>query len=247
VSRARGLPLGASLALAFALAITVPGVVAGATWLAVGARQQAGVDSRVRKATALLTDAGSRMGDPEVRSRVLRRLAALDVEADLVNAERKLGNGVALKPTQAPDGARKAGDPLITKQLEATLSVPEGKREVEDRFQRHTVVAGGVAGTLFVAGPSTAVRVAATCAAGLLTLAFALVAGVVLLRRWVVRPLAQLAADAARIAGGDLDVAPISSRAREVAEVGGALRGMAEGLRGPWRSATPPSSSAGSS
>ena len=87
-------------------------------------------------------------------------------------------------------------------------------------------------GTLFVERPSRAVRLAAASAAGLLALALAVIAGVVLLRRWVVAPLARLAADAERIAGGELDVAPVNSRTREVAEVGAALRGMADGLRG---------------
>ncbi len=227
MSRRRGLPLGAALALAFALAITVPGLVAGATWLAVGARQQAGVDASVRKATALLAGAGTSMDDPAVRSRVLRRLATLGVEADVLDVGPKLAAGVA----PAPDGTATSDGPLMTKGLDAMLSVPDGKKEVAARFRQHTVEVGPVAATLFVAAPSAAVRLAATCAAGLLTLALALIAGVVLLRRWVVRPLAQLAVDAQRIAGGDLDVAPVDSRAREVAEVGAALRGMADGLR----------------
>jgi signal transduction histidine kinase len=227
VSRRRGLPIGASLALAFALAIALPGLVAGATWLAVGARQQAGVDASVRKATALLAGAGASMDDPAVRSRVLRRLAELGVEADVLDVGPKPVAGVVA----APEGVGRSEGPLMTKGLDAMLSVPAGKKEIAARFQQHTVDVGPVAATLFVAAPSAAVRLAATCAAGLLTLALALVAGVVLLRRWVVRPLAQLAADAQRIAGGDLDVAPVDSRAREVAEVGTALRGMADGLR----------------
>jgi signal transduction histidine kinase len=84
---------------------------------------------------------------------------------------------------------------------------------------------------LFVERGSAATRVAATALVGLLALALALVAGVALLRRWVVAPLARLAGDAQRIAGGELDVAPVSSRTREVAEVGAALHGMADGLR----------------
>ena len=58
----------------------------------------------------------------------------------------------------------------------------------------------------------------------------ALVVIVVLLRRWVLQPLARLAADAERIAGGELDVEPLPTRAREVAQVGDALHGMARGL-----------------
>jgi signal transduction histidine kinase len=112
------------------------------------------------------------------------------------------------------------------------LARPDGKRELTTRWEAHALESGPIGGTLFVEHPSGAVRLAATCAVGLLALALALIAGIVLLRRWVVAPLARLADDAARIAGGELDVAPISSRTREVAEVGAALRGMADGLRG---------------
>ena len=45
----------------------------------------------------------------------------------------------------------------------------------------------------------------------------------------MLQPLARLAADAERIAGGELDVEPLPTRAREVAQVGDALHGMAAG------------------
>jgi signal transduction histidine kinase len=232
MSRARSLPLGASLAVAFALAVALPAVSAGATWWAVGARQQASMDARARQATSLVAQAEGALDDPEARQRLMRRLAALGVEADLAGAGVKAEPGIAVESGKAPGTPIKTASPLVTKQLEATLSEPRSKSEITRRYRQYALSAGSAAGTLFVAAPSTAVRVAATCAAGLLALVLALVAGVVLLRRWVVRPLAQLAADAGRIAGGDLDVAPVRSRAREVAEVGAALRGMADGLRG---------------
>jgi signal transduction histidine kinase len=128
-------------------------------------------------------------------------------------------------------GVGKIGDGFVTKGLAATLSGPDGKRELTTRYESHELASGPIVGTVFVERPSRAVRAAAACAAGLLALALALIAGFVLLRRWVVAPLARLAADAERIAGGELDVAPISSRTREVAAVGAALRGMAGGLR----------------
>jgi signal transduction histidine kinase len=46
----------------------------------------------------------------------------------------------------------------------------------------------------------------------------------------VLTPLATLAADADRIAGGELAVAPVKTRAREVAQVSAALQGMAGAL-----------------
>jgi signal transduction histidine kinase len=132
----------------------------------------------------------------------------------------------------AGDGAGKLAGAFVTQALAATLQRPEGKRELTTRWETHALESGPIVGTLFVERPSRAVRFAAASGAGLLALALAVIAGVVLLRRWVVAPLARLAADAERIAGGELDVGPISSRTREVAEVGAALRGMADGLRG---------------
>ena len=51
-----------------------------------------------------------------------------------------------------------------------------------------------------------------------------LVFAVGLLQRWVLRPLARLAAGAERIAGGELAIAPVATRAREVAQVGDAMQ-----------------------
>ena len=85
---------------------------------------------------------------------------------------------------------------------------------------------------------SAATRWAITLGAGLAALGAALVVIVVLLRRWVLQPLARLAADAERIAGGELDVEPLPTRAREVAQVGDALHGMARGLGDALRTST---------
>ena len=60
-----------------------------------------------------------------------------------------------------------------------------------------------------------------------LALIAVLIVAIGLLSRWVVRPLATLARDADRIAGGELDVEPVRTRAREVAQVGDAMSGMA--------------------
>ena len=121
---------------------------------------------------------------------------------------------------------------FVTATLATTLRRPDGKRELAARCAGARPSSGPVVGTLFVERPAARCASRRRAAAGLLALALALVAGVVLLRRWVVAPLARLAADAERIAGGELDVAPVNSRTREVAEVGAALRGMADGLRG---------------
>jgi signal transduction histidine kinase len=178
-----------------------------------------------------------------------RRLAALRVEAEVqaVGPGFEVDGGVAAAkrakeltaagvatatPALAAVGMTKAPTPFVTNGLVATMQEPDGKRTLTARYQERRLTGGPVDGTLFVERPSAAARVAATALVGLVALALALVAGVVLLRRWVVAPLARLAADAQRIAGGELDVTPVNSRTREVAEVGAALRGMADGLRG---------------
>jgi signal transduction histidine kinase len=235
----RSLPLGGWLALGFALAVAAPALSAGATWWAVGARQQADVVARLRQAVALISRAGESTGDAGIQPALLRGLAGLHVEAELQLSSRRplartdpaAGPGIKAAAEAEARAAKMAGV-VVTKALMATMQAPDGKLQVSARYATHPLESGPFVGTLFVERPSGAVRFAAACAAGLLALTLALVAGVVLVRRWVVRPLARLAADAERIAGGELDVTPISSPAREVAEVGAALRGMADGMRG---------------
>jgi signal transduction histidine kinase len=235
----RRLPLGVWLALGFALAVAAPTLSAGAAWWAVGARQQADVDARVRQATALIEQTGTGLADTGAWKAVAGTLADLRVEADLqLSPPKEIAAGKPGISELAPAGAvtkravvdaRDGG--FVTDAVAATLERPEGKREITTRWETHNLDGGPVGGTLFVERPSRAVRLAAASGAGLLALVLAVVAGVILLRRWVVAPLARLAGDAERIAGGELDVAPVSSRTREVAEVGAALRGMADGLR----------------
>jgi signal transduction histidine kinase len=77
---------------------------------------------------------------------------------------------------------------------------------------------------------SPATRWAIALGAGILGLVAALAAILLFLRRSVLSPLAELAGDADRIAGGELDITPPRTRAREVAQVGDAMQGMAEAL-----------------
>jgi signal transduction histidine kinase len=242
--RLRSLPLGVWLALGFALAVAAPTISAATAWWAVGARQRADAEHRLRDASALVERAGANLDDARTRRTLLRALADLGVEADLHTGPGKVfevgkPGELALKPDAAvtkqalvAGGAPQPAHGLVTPALKTTLQQREAKREVTTRWEGHEVETGTIIGTLFVERPSRAVRLAATSGAGLLALALAVLAGVILLRRWVVAPLARLAADAERIAGGELDVAPVNSRTREVAEVGAALRGMAAGLRG---------------
>jgi signal transduction histidine kinase len=239
--RLRSLPLGVWLALGFALAVAAPTLSAGATWWAVGERQQADVDRRLGAASALVERAEGRLEDAGARRTLLRGLADVRVEAELQPSPAKdLGIGkpgveisrdAAITKQAMVVGAGPVGG-FVTPALRTTLDRAEDKRELTTRWTMHSVTSGTIAGTLFVERPSRAVRFAAAFGAGLLVLALVVLAGVILLRRWVVAPLGRLAADAERIAGGELAVGPVNSRTREVAEVGAALRGMADGLRG---------------
>ena len=242
--RLRSLPLGVWLALGFALAVAAPTLSAGVTWWAVGARQQADVEHRLTGAIALVDQADGDLDDAGARRTLLRGLANLQVEADLNSSPPKeVGMASRATPSHRPmlrsssrRGWREARIVPPTgssrRGSRPRWSVPAGSARSRRHYAMHPVESATTMGTLFVERPSRAVRLAATSGAGLLALALAVIAGVILLRRWVVTPLARLAADAERIAGGELDVAPVNSRTREVAEVGAALRGMADGLRG---------------
>jgi signal transduction histidine kinase len=107
---------------------------------------------------------------------------------------------------------------------------PDAKRRLEQDFVTSTVVLPRLTAQLFVRRESGAARAAIALAAAAAGLAAALVLAVMLLNRWVLRPLARLAADADRIAGGELEVEPVRTRAREVAQVGEAMQGMAGAL-----------------
>jgi signal transduction histidine kinase len=224
------------LAVALALVVAVPALAGLGAWAAAG-RWQAGREAhRRQQAVAVLRTAT--LDTPAQRDAVARRLAALGVEAQLaptvadakavvdgadpkLAAERSLKMALANKPVLLT-AAFEQGDP------KAPL---EGYRE-------STVAMAQVGGVLWVPREGAATRWAITLGAGLAALGAALVIVVVLLRRWVLQPLARLAADAERIAGGELDIEPLRTRAREVAQVGDALHGMARGLRDALRSST---------
>jgi signal transduction histidine kinase len=233
--RLRSLPLGVWLALAIALAVTLPALAATATWLGVRANQRADVDRRVSTATRLIAESSG------VTNGLLAGLARLNVEAELeplksVVVDRAAGAKPVLDSDQALyekklRGATEAPSPFMTDGLAATLKNADGKRILQDRYLTFPIDKTSAHATLFVPRPSSSVRTAAASGVALVLLALVLVAGFILLRRWVVRPLGRLSADAEAIAGGGLEFAPVTSRAREIAEVGAALHGMADGLR----------------
>ena len=205
--RLRSLPLGAWLALGFAVAVAAPALSAGATWWAVSARQQADVDGRLREAAALIEQSGKRLADAGPRRAVLSRLAELHVEADLKRiAMPAAGVGTPGVRKRAPErgGAspplpRTVAQPRPAAFVTAGVPAEAGRkamREFTTRYEKLGLRSGPFVGTLFVERPSGAVPLAAASAAGLLAFVLTLIAGVILLRRWVVAPLARLAGDA---------------------------------------------------
>jgi signal transduction histidine kinase len=209
------------LVLALALVVAAPALVGLVAWLGVGEWQRAHERGRIDQAIRALRTATL---DTEAgRTDLTARLAQLDVEAQVMpgvaaTKEEVVRSGLAGKPQPL----------LLTPRL---AGIADGGDKERLASYRTTAVAldGGVA-ELWVRPESAARRWAVALVAGAVALAAALAVVVVLLRRWVIGPLARLAADADRIAGGELAVEPVATRAREVAQVGEAMQGMAGAL-----------------
>jgi signal transduction histidine kinase len=225
----RALSLHVWLAVALALVIAVPALAGLAAWTA-GGRWQAGREAHRRdQAVAVLRTAT--LDTAAQREAVSGRLAALGVEAQLgptVPDAKAAFDGADPKATAVDVSAKMA---LANKPVLLTPGVDQGATKARfESYRQSSVAVGQIAGVLWVPRESTATRLAVALGAGLAALGAALVVILVLLRRWVLQPLARLAADAERIAGGELDVEPLPTRAREVAQVGAALHGMAGAL-----------------
>ncbi|MEN3281291.1 MAG: hypothetical protein V7607_2431 [Solirubrobacteraceae bacterium] len=222
--------LHAWLGVALALAIAVPVLVGAGAWLGAAEWQHHRELGRERRARAFLRTAS--LDTPAERDAIAARLVGLGIEAQLGPPDFGPAGGGATKSelvNKSDIADRKA---MAVKQIVLTPGYQAKDPKQEPRGYRQSDVSlPNVSGTLFVRPESAATRWAIALGAGLAALAAALVVIVALLRRWVLHPLAGLAADAERIAGGELDVDPLPTRAREVAQVGEALRGMAGGLR----------------
>jgi signal transduction histidine kinase len=201
------------LALGLVLALAAPAGAAIGAYAAARAWQAQRREARVAAAERLLRD-------PTAQG-VGKRLTGLGVEAILKPVPDK---ALAAKLGGAVEDRR----PLVTPGLQAALQGADGKDP--HGYTAHDVQLPAVAGTLYVRNDSAAARWAVALGAAVGALGAALALAVSLLRRWVLNPLAAMAEDADRIAGGELAVAPVRTRAREVAQVGEALHGMAGAL-----------------
>ncbi len=206
------------LALGLVLALAAPAAAAAGAYAVAHVWQAHRQHVRVAAAERLLRTAAGTPG-------LGKRMTALGVEAILKPLPDK-AQAVKLGGTAVAESRQ----PLVTPGLQAVLQGSDGKRAVAHGYTAEDVSLPGVAGTLYVRNASVAARWAAALAAAVVALAAALTLAVGLLRRWVLNPLAGLAADADRIAGGELALEPVRTRAREVAQVGEALHGMAGAL-----------------
>jgi signal transduction histidine kinase len=226
--------LHAWLALALATVIVVPALVGAGAWLAVSQWQSGREEHRLREVKNVLR--GASLFDQSARERITDRLAQLGIEAQLgaTPADAKAAADPTITDVKpAPDRDAEAVKRALAQQpiiQTPGLLTPDFKQRLRG-YRQASVALSDIAGELWVPRESAGTRWAIALGAGLIALAGALAVVLVLLRRWVLRPLAGLAADADRIAGGELDVDPLPTRAREVAQVGEALRGMAGGLR----------------
>jgi signal transduction histidine kinase len=225
--------LHAWLGVALALVIAVPALVGAGAWLGAGAWQHHRENTREQQAWALLRTAN--LDTVAERNAIAARLVGLGIDAqlgpgDFAPKSDIVDQGKILDKRDIAD--QKA---LAVKHIVVTpgfqIKDPQSLKQELGRYRQSNVALPNVSGTLYIHPESAATRWAIALGAGLVALAAALVVVVALLRRWILHPLARLAADADRIAGGELDVDPLPTRAREVAQVGEALRGMAGGLR----------------
>jgi signal transduction histidine kinase len=156
-----------------------------------------------------------------------------------VALEQRAIGAIDAADRSTPDGLKGLALRLSEIGVEAQVGGPDPKAvlqtsgfqtKMEDPGRGATVKLGPEAAVIWVPAESAAARWAITIGAAAAALVAALAVIVFFLRRWVLGPLAGLAADAERIAGGELDVRPKPTRAREVAQVGDAMQGMAGAL-----------------
>jgi signal transduction histidine kinase len=209
------------LLVALALAIAVPAVTVAGAWVGAGAWQDGREKGREREAVSVLRSA--RFDTPVAQDAVIARLDRLGVDAQVSANPGAIGGD--------PDARKKAALSMKPFLTTPGLTGAAGKERIGSARQSF-VELDSIVAALWIHPESEGTRWAIALGAGVVALAATLIAIVVCLRRWVLVPLAQLSADADRIAGGELDVRPTPTRAREVAQVGEAMAGMAGALEG---------------
>jgi signal transduction histidine kinase len=200
------------LVAALTLAVVGPATAAFAAWIAAGSWQESRQSAREQKAIDAVNSAD--LSTAYGVKRLALRLSELGVEAQVAPNDPK---------SVVPDKEALADQPALQTPGFLAATTKPGRGGI-------VKVKSKAAAAIWVPRESAAARWAITIGAAAAALVAALAVIVLFLRRWVLAPLAGLAADADRIAGGDLDVTPKPTRAREVAQVGDALQGMAGAL-----------------
>ncbi len=217
----RALSLRTWLALGLVLTLSLTSAAAAAAWLVTTQWQAQRERARRDAAVALLERTA--LDTPGLAARLTR----LGVEADVgPTTEMAVFDKAKVQRTRIAS----AKGVLSTPGLLAIQQRVDGKDALQSGYTQVPLKGPTATGTLWVRHESAAARWSIVAGAAAVGLAVALALAVALLQRWVLRPLARLASDADRIAGGELTLAPVRTRALEVAQVGEALRGMAGAL-----------------
>jgi signal transduction histidine kinase len=188
-------------------------------WLAAALALAVAVPAAVAGAAWISAGAWQAGRQDAREQKAIDAVAAADLST--TNGVKRLGLRLSEMGVEAQVGGKDPQSVIQTSGFESKVESPGRGAIVK-------VDAGPAA--LWVPPESPGVRWAITIGAATAALIAALAVIVFFLRRWVLAPLAGLAADADRIAGGELDVTPRPTRAREVAQVGDAMQGMAQEL-----------------
>jgi signal transduction histidine kinase len=198
------------LAFALVAGVLLPVAIGAATWFGVRHWQNDRRSAHIAAATKLIKDGVGRFDSPAWRRTARGRLDSLGIGArvGVAGNHRKgvvftAGFGASADNLKSPSGAR-----------ERDLQLPQ------DYFA-----------TLFVPGLKSSSRWVAALLAAIGTFVALLMAFSLLVRRWVVRPLAALSEAADAIAGGSGFPRSGPAPVREIDELEEALAAMDESLR----------------
>ena len=204
----RSFTLRRLLAVALVAGVLLPVAIGAATWFGVRRWQDDRRSAHVAAATKLIEDGVGRFESPAWRRTARARLDALGIGAQVGAARPGISKGVIFTGGLAEklESPASSGDALA-------LKLPRG-----------------YFASLVVPGLNGSSRSVAALLAGIGTFVALLTAFSLLVRRWVVRPLAALSAAVDAIAGGSTFPRGRRSRVCEIDELEGALAAMDESL-----------------
>jgi signal transduction histidine kinase len=229
-----GMPVARWLAILVALFILVPAVAAAIGWVIARDVQNSQLRSRADAATHVLADPQPR--NPAWLAAAVARLQRLDVPAHLAPADGDQHAGTPV--TAAKQSAAKSNKPHAApnQQANAPSATPNFKPAdapgptASNRYREIDVREKNLDATLLIPRGNPAVAWLAALASGLATLLAAILAASAATRRWIARPLAQLASGAEQIAAGEFELEHVLSPVREITVVSDAQRGTARSL-----------------